>query len=241
MQLDSNSAEARTSLATFNLFYEYDWSGGEREFRRAIALNPNYGFAHDQFGMLLSFIGQYDEAIAEGKRAIALDPLSPQVLIDASMAFMFKRDFVAARGMARRAGELDPTFFFPVMLGGWIDLEAGQYPAAIAAITKAQGMDAPPFVTAYLAYARGASGDKAGALAELDSLKKWLVRRRCSHSISPSSIWGSATKRAPSPISSRRSQRIRRCSPGSAMTRSSTHCGASHVSWRCSRGMRFPG
>jgi hypothetical protein len=53
--------------------------------------------SYRQFGMLLSFIRWYDEAIAEGKRAIALDPLSPQVLIDASMAFMFKRDLLRPR------------------------------------------------------------------------------------------------------------------------------------------------
>ena len=78
--LDDNSAEAHTSLAVFKLFYEYDLAGCEREFRRAFALNPNYAFAHDQFGMALAFQGRFDEAIAEGARAIELDPLSPQVL-----------------------------------------------------------------------------------------------------------------------------------------------------------------
>ena len=172
VQLDDNSAEAHTSLATFKLFYDYDWEGSEREFRRAIALNPNYAFAHDQFGMLLAFVGRLDEGIEEGKRAIALDPLSPQVLIDATMPFLFNRDFAAAREMARRAGELDPTFFFPVMMEGWIDLEAGNYRGAVPALTRASAMDAPPFVTAYLALARGAAGDRAGAMAELEALRK---------------------------------------------------------------------
>jgi TolB-like protein/tetratricopeptide (TPR) repeat protein len=177
VQLDDNSAEAHASLATFRLFYEYDWAGSEREFRRAIALNPNYAFAHDQFGMLLAFVGRLDESIEEGKRAIALDPLSPQVLIDATMPFLFRRDFAAARGVARRAGELDPAFFFPVMMEGWIDLEAGRYRDAIPALTKASAMDAPPFVTAYLAFARGAAGDRAGAMAELEALRRIAGRR----------------------------------------------------------------
>jgi serine/threonine-protein kinase len=172
VQLDDSSAEAHASLATFKLFYEYDWEGGEREFRRAIALNPNYAFAHDQFGMLLAFVGRLDESVEEGRRAIALDPLSPQVLIDATMAFLFKRDFAAARDMARRAGELDPTFFFPVMMEGWIELEAGRYREAIPALTRASTMDAPPFVTAYLGFARGAAGDRAGAMAELQALRR---------------------------------------------------------------------
>jgi len=172
VQLDGNSAEAHASLATFKLFYEYDWEGSEREFRRAIALNPNYAFAHDQFGMLLAFVGRFDESIAEGQRAIDLDPLSPQVLIDAAMAFIFKRDFVTAREMARRAGELDPTFFFPLMTDGWIDLETGNYRDAIPVLERAATMDAPPFVTAYLAFARGAAGDSAGAMAELETLRQ---------------------------------------------------------------------
>jgi tetratricopeptide (TPR) repeat protein len=172
VQLDDNSAEAHTSLAVFKLFYEYDWAGSEREFRRAIALNPNYGFAHDQFGMLLAFVGRFDESIAEGERAIALDPLSPQVLIDAAMPFMFRRDTAKALDLARRAGDLDPTFFFPVMLKGWADLEIGAYREAIPALRKAATMDAPPFVTAYLAFARGGSGDRAGAMAELDTLRR---------------------------------------------------------------------
>jgi eukaryotic-like serine/threonine-protein kinase len=74
IQLDDNSAEAHTSLAVFKLFYEFDWEGSECEFRRAFELNPNYAFAHDQFGLGLSFQGRLDESIAEGKRASALDP-----------------------------------------------------------------------------------------------------------------------------------------------------------------------
>jgi serine/threonine-protein kinase len=172
VQLDNGSAEAHTSLATYRMFYEYDWAGCEREFRKAIALNSNYAFAHDQFGMALAFTGRFDESIAEGKRAAQLDPLSPQILIDASLAYMFKKDFAGASNLATRAKELDPSYFFPVMIEGWNKLEEKKFSAAIPFLAKAATMDAPPFVTAYLAYARGASGDRTGALAELATLKK---------------------------------------------------------------------
>jgi serine/threonine-protein kinase len=172
VQLYSNSAEAHTSLATFMLFYERDWHGCEREFRRAIELNPNYAFAHDQFAMALAFTGRFDESIAESKRAAELDPLSPQVLIDAAMAPMFQKNFEATKALARKAGELDPTYFFPVMLLGWADLEAGRYREAIPFIRKATTMGAPPFVTAYLAYAHGSAGDRSSAMAALEELKK---------------------------------------------------------------------
>jgi TolB-like protein len=72
IQLDDSSAEAHTSLAVFKLFYEYDWADCESEFRRAFAINPNYAFAHDQFGLALAFQGRLDEALSEGKLASEL-------------------------------------------------------------------------------------------------------------------------------------------------------------------------
>ena len=88
------------------------------------------------------------------------------------MAPMFQKNLGAARELARKSAELDPAYFFPVMLQGWAELEAGRFREAIPLIKKAATMDAPPFVTAYLAYAYGAAGDRASAMAALESLKK---------------------------------------------------------------------
>ncbi|MFV1987881.1 MAG: protein kinase [Gemmatimonadota bacterium] len=172
VQLDDNSAEAHTSRAVFKLFYEYDWAGSERDFRRAFELNPNYAFAHDQFALGLAFTGRFEESIAESRRAMELDPLSPQVLIDATIALMFQKDFAGAMDLARKAGELDPSYFFPVMSEGWIDLAAGKFEEAIPSLERAKTMDAPPFVSAYLAFAYGAAGDRDRALAELAELEE---------------------------------------------------------------------
>jgi tetratricopeptide (TPR) repeat protein len=178
VQLDDNSAEAHTSLASFKLWYEVDWGGCEREFRRSIELNPNYAFAHDQFGQALALTGRFEESIAEGARAAQLDPLSPQLLVDAAVAPMFQKNFTAAKALLRRAAELDPTYFFPVMGEAWNDLEAGKFREAIPLLKKAKTMDAPPFVTAYLAYAYGAAGYRDSAMAELEALKKMSPRGR---------------------------------------------------------------
>ena len=121
-----SSAEAHTSLATFKLFYEYDWEGSEAEYRRAFELNPNYAFAHDQFALGLAFQGRYDESIAETRLAAELDPLNPQILIDGIFAFAWQGDFEAAKEMAKRAEDLDPTYFFPEFSYGWIDIQAGK-------------------------------------------------------------------------------------------------------------------
>jgi eukaryotic-like serine/threonine-protein kinase len=172
IQLDDNSAEAHASLATFKLFYEYDWSGCEREFRRSFALNPNYAFAHDQFGLGLAFQGRLDEAIAEGKRAAELDPLSPQIPLDNSIALMFQGNYAGAHELAKRAEEIDPAFFFAQFEYGWFAIERQKFDEAIAPLQKAKALDAPAFVTAWLAYAYAASGDRAHAMSEIADLKK---------------------------------------------------------------------
>ncbi|MGH9365990.1 MAG: protein kinase domain-containing protein [Thermoanaerobaculia bacterium] len=172
IQLDDASAEAHTSLAVYKIWYEYDWAGSESEFRRVFALNPNYAFAHDQFGLGLAFQGRLDESVAEGKRAAELDPLSPQIPIDNLMALAWQRKYQAAKEEARKASVLDPTFFFAPWGYGWIDIQAGNVGDAIPEFQKAKALEAPPFVTAWLGYAYGASGDRTRALAVIEELKK---------------------------------------------------------------------
>jgi adenylate cyclase len=172
IQLDDTSAEAHTSLAVYELFYEFDWAGCEREFHRAFALNPNYAYAHDQFGFGLALQGRLDQAVAEGKRAIELDPLSPEIAIDVATALAWQSKFEAARQQARKAADLEPTFFFPLDILGWIDIEAGKISNAIPELQKATTMDSPTWVAAWLGYAYGASGDRAHAMAEIAELNK---------------------------------------------------------------------
>ena len=88
------------------------------------------------------------------------------------MPLLFQRNAAGAKALARKAADLDPSFFFPVMVGGWADVDIGQFRNAIPALKQAKGLNAPPFVTAYLAFAYGAAGDRAGAIAELADLKK---------------------------------------------------------------------
>jgi TolB-like protein/class 3 adenylate cyclase/lipoprotein NlpI len=172
LALNPASAEAHTSLANYKSWYEHDWAGAEKEFRRAIELNPNLAFAHDQFGLTLACQGRFDESIVEGRRAVELDPLDPAIAIDNTMALVGQGQFQKAQDEARRGAELDPTFFFPQMQFGWFDLQQGNARAAVPKLEKAAAMEAPPFVTAYLGCAYGAAGDKAKALATIEEIRK---------------------------------------------------------------------
>ena len=172
VRLDPSSAEGHASLATFKLFYEYDWAGAEQSYRRAFELNPSYGFAHDQFALALAFTGRDEESIEQSRLAAELDPLSPQVYVDASMVPLFQKDSARGRVLARKAAELDPTYFFPVMMEGWLELEFGRFREAIPYLERSATMGAPPFVTAFLGYAYGAAGDRDKATATFDRLKE---------------------------------------------------------------------
>jgi TolB-like protein/Flp pilus assembly protein TadD len=175
LELSPDSAEAHTSLANYKSWYEHDWPGADKEFRQAIALNPNYAFAHDQWALSMGCEGRFDESVAEGKRAEELDPLDPAIAVDNTLGFTAKGEFQKALAEAKRGVELDPTFFLPQMQLGWIALEQGKVRAAIPELEKAAKMESPPFATAYLGYAYGAAGDRARALATIEELKKKSV------------------------------------------------------------------
>ncbi|MGE5213498.1 MAG: TPR end-of-group domain-containing protein [Nitrospirota bacterium] len=175
LALNPASAEAHTSLANYKSWYTHDWAAADKEFRQAIALNPNYAFAHDQFGLTLACQGLFDESIAEGQRAAELDPLDPIIFVDNTLAFAGQGKFQRATDEARKAEALDATFFFPQMQFGWIDLQQRNARSAIPKLERANALQAPPFVAAYLGYAYGAAGDKAKALAMIEEIKKKAV------------------------------------------------------------------
>ena len=176
VRLDVNSTEANTSQAVFRFFYEYDWAGSETQFRRVIDRNPNYAFAHDQFALMLAFTSRFDESITASQRALALDPMAPQISIDAIFAYAWRGEYELAREQAARAAYLDPSFFFAPWADGWIDLQAGNAEAAIPHFLKADAMESPLFAIAWLGYARGVTGDKLRALDAIDELNEKSLR-----------------------------------------------------------------
>jgi adenylate cyclase len=171
VQLDDKSAEAHTSLAVFKFLYEYDWAGCESEFHRALALNPNYAYAHDNFGLALAVQGRLDEAVAEGKRAAELDPLSPEILVNSTIALAWQGKYQAAMDLTNRALDLDPAFFYPYLQQALINIDAGKIEAAIPELQKAVAIGSPQ-AAGFLGYAYGKTGNRAGAMAVIEELNR---------------------------------------------------------------------
>src|SRR5215467_1159370 len=110
LALDGALASAHYALATAHAWYDWDWDGAEREFRRGLALNPNDALGRNWYGGYLSLLGRHDEAIAEHERARQLDPSSLIVNANLTRALYWARRYDAAIAQARRTLELDPEF-----------------------------------------------------------------------------------------------------------------------------------
>ena len=109
LALDDTLAEAHTSLAFVSYHYEWDWARAEREFKRAIELNPNYATAHHWYGEYLGVVGRFDEAVAEYRVALQLDPLSFVVNLDLGWDFYLARRYDDAIAQYRKALEFEPN------------------------------------------------------------------------------------------------------------------------------------
>jgi TolB-like protein len=172
LELDSTLAEARVSLALAVWYYDFDFSQANREFQRAIELNPNYASAHQQYGNnTLSALGRFDDAITEGKRALELDPLSLVINSDLGADYYFARRYDEAVVQFRKLLEMDSGYYFGhLMLGQTLEAK-GARDAAIAEYQKARALNDDPLVLGLLTHAYGLSGNKVEAEKILDQLK----------------------------------------------------------------------
>jgi TolB-like protein/DNA-binding winged helix-turn-helix (wHTH) protein len=110
LRLDETLASAHYAMATAHTWYDWDWAGADREFRRGLELNPNDALGRNWHGGYLSVLGRHDEAIAEQQRALELDPLSVIVNANLARALYRARRYDEAIAQARKTLELDPGF-----------------------------------------------------------------------------------------------------------------------------------
>ena len=176
LRLDRHLAEAHEALGKVLFLSEIDIAGSMREYQRAIELKPNDATAHQWLGNdSLAALGRFDEAIAEGRRAVELDPLSPIINADLGENLYFARRYDESVRQFRKTLEIDPTFFYARYKLGIVLEVTGNLPGAIGEYEKAQQLSDNLRPRVLLAVAKAKSGDKEAAarmVAELAELSQ---------------------------------------------------------------------
>lgn len=175
LEIDETLAEPHTSMGHLSM-HQFDWAAAEREFQRAIELNPSYGAAHYYYANWLAAVGRLAEAIAEAERAFELDPVAPSVSLNASFIYYMAHQYERAIQQAERTLEMDPSVTAGHYHAGLAYEQQGLYDKAIAALQKAASPRGRGSVAA-LAHAYGAAGKRGAALKLLKKIKELSVRK----------------------------------------------------------------
>jgi len=138
LELDDSLAEAHASMGTILMWYEWDWKRAEREFLRAIELNPGHPNAHIQYNLLLVQNGRFDEAEREVRAALLLDPLSVRTNSYLAGVLHYRRAYDRSLEQCRRALELDPNDIELHVVLGLNYEQKGMYEYAIRELERAR-------------------------------------------------------------------------------------------------------
>jgi len=141
LELDDTLAEAHAALAYAEWFYDWDWPSAEREFKRAIELNPNSAAAHLHYSRCLLTKRRFDESIAEGEKAQELDPLSPLVLGALGNVYLGAGRYDQSIAQLQKALDLDPNAAWIRGLLAWAYAAKHMYPQALAEYDKIAEQD----------------------------------------------------------------------------------------------------
>ncbi|HMD35740.1 MAG TPA: tetratricopeptide repeat protein [Vicinamibacterales bacterium] len=173
VMLDGNSVEAHTSLAHVKSTQDWDWSGAEREFQRAISLDPRYPTAHHWYAMsCLAPMGRLDEALDEMLLAQSLDPVSSIIVRDVAVIHFYRRDFDAALDQCDHTIELNPHFSLAYLTLGFIQEQRKDFDESAAAFQRAIHLSPQtPRMHAALARTLALSGKRKAALEILRKLE----------------------------------------------------------------------
>ena len=178
LQLDDNLAEAHTTLGAVSMFYDFDWATAEREYKRALELNPNHQTAYELYGYLLIATSRFDEGIEMTKRGVKVDPLSVLLIDDTGMAYYLARNYDEALKQYQTAIRLDANDAWAHLYSAMAYHQKGMNEDASAACQKAINVSERSSLNlAVLGYIYAAVGNRSEALKLLDELRQMSGQR----------------------------------------------------------------
>lgn len=173
LELDPNLAEVHATSGAISMFYDLDWNAAEREYKRALELNPNYPETYEVYSYLLSCTGRLDEGIEMAKRGLEVDPLSVAISDDVAGAHYWARHYDEAIAQGQKSIELDPSHAAAYVFLGQPYDRKGSYAEAIAAYQKAIDLSRRTTnILGLLGHADAVSGRRGEALKILKELRE---------------------------------------------------------------------
>ena len=172
IEIDETLAEAHAALGFILFFYDWDWQAAEKQYLRALELNPNSAEAHFGYAHLLSNTGRHEQALAEIKLSRELDPVSLVTNALEGQILFFAGRSDEALDRLNKTIDLAPNFWLSHLFISDVYAQKGMYAEAVAAIKKAGELSGNSQSDAYRAYALAKWGKQAEALAVLDELLK---------------------------------------------------------------------
>lgn len=178
LELDDGLGEAHASLGKIAMDYDWDWDGAEREFRRAVELNPSYAPGRQWYAGYLKAMQRFDEARQEDDRAQELDPLSLIINSSKGMTFFYERRYDEAIAQFRKPLDINPDFFLAHAYLGYAYGQQGRYDGAIAQYRKAIEMGGGfQYLGGVLGYTYAVAGRRDEALKVLSRLTELSKQR----------------------------------------------------------------
>jgi TolB-like protein/lipoprotein NlpI len=150
ISLDDGLAEGHSALGYILTTYDLDFAAAEREFKRAIELNPNYAPAHQQYGRLLSDQTRHEEALTEMRRALEIDPLSLPINWSYGIDLFYARKYDEAIAQLKKTQELHPDFPRTHSWLARIYHLQGRYAECVEAWAKNHELEGKPEIAAFL-------------------------------------------------------------------------------------------
>jgi len=186
LMMDETLSEAHASLAYVNMLYYWDWKTAEKEFKRALELNPDYAEAHQWYSEYLAYMGRHNESIAEAERAQELDPLSLSINYNLGLIFYEAHQFDLAIKNYQKTLEMDPSFIVTYNYLGLAYAGKKMYNEAISNVQKAIDLteEQSPLYIGTLGFIYGSMGNRN----EAEKIVEHLVELSQHRYIAPVSL-----------------------------------------------------
>ena len=175
LEIDDTLSEAHAAMGIIKLLFEWDWSGAEEEFNKAIERNHNNAIAHQRFGLYFNLLGRFEEATRELELAMLIDPLSPHSYWSLTLTLFLTGQYEKAIEEVQKTFEIERDYKPALYLLGRTYEKCGRLDEAIEVFKRLLALSNAPLFLGAMGHSYALSGNHREArqvLSDLDQQSK---------------------------------------------------------------------